>query len=245
MAEWYEESFGEDYLLVYKHRSQEDAFREVEKMIEWLKPDPSSLILDLCCGMGRHTIAFAKKGYPVIGLDLSKRLLLEANRRAELAKLAVPFVHGDMRHLPFVEESFAVVVNLFTSFGYFEEDLSNQLVLSEMARVLKKNGVFCIDYLNRDYVIRHLVPESERMENGVFIREKRWIEGDYVYKRIWVQKEKEERTYWERVKMYSPDRFVAMLQQQGLRPEQFFGDFTGTPFHKDCPRFIVVGRKVI
>ena len=79
-----------------------------------------------------------------------------------------------------------MVLNLFTSFGYFVEDRDNERVLAEIRRVLKPGGRFLIDFLNRPAVLRSLVPVSEREEDGVKIREERWIEGDVVCKRIFV-----------------------------------------------------------
>ena len=75
MKYWYKESFGEDYLLVYQHRSKEQAEQEVKQFIQWLALKPNDRILDLCCGSGRHTISLAELGYHVVGIDLSETLL--------------------------------------------------------------------------------------------------------------------------------------------------------------------------
>lgn len=59
VQKWYEESFGEDYLLIYRHRNREHAEGEVKNMLQWLKLPQQSHILDLCCGTGRHALTFA------------------------------------------------------------------------------------------------------------------------------------------------------------------------------------------
>ncbi|RAU90976.1 bifunctional 2-polyprenyl-6-hydroxyphenol methylase/3-demethylubiquinol 3-O-methyltransferase UbiG, partial [Paenibacillus sp. YN15] len=122
MAAWYEESFGEDYLLVYKHRDLHGAQVEVKRMANWLRLPAGSRILDLCCGMGRHSVALADEGYRVTGLDLSKVLLAEARKLDNSGRIT--WVEGDMRRLP-LDGPFDAVVNLFTSFGYFEEEQEN------------------------------------------------------------------------------------------------------------------------
>ncbi|MGZ7440039.1 class I SAM-dependent methyltransferase [Paenibacillus sp. TH7-28] len=95
---WYEKSFGEDYLLVYKHRNQQEADRFVQKVMDWLKLPPGSRILDLCCGAGRHALALADAGYRVTGADLSPVLLRKA-KEADSGG-CVRWVEADMRALP-------------------------------------------------------------------------------------------------------------------------------------------------
>lgn len=241
MKQWYKKSFGEDYLIVYQHKSLSEAEQEVAQLIEWLQIGAEDHILDLCCGSGRHTIALGKLGYSVIGLDLSKTLLSQAVKASE--DLPVHFVLGDMRDLPFIDQSFQVVLNLFTSFGYFERDINNLAVLKEMKRVLKPKGLFCIDFLNPHYVRNHLVPESSRMIGNTLIHEERKIKGDLVIKTLKVKDEiGSERVYYERVKMYTKQEMVSMLEAVGLHVNQIFGDFLGSPFKKNSERMILIGK---
>lgn len=239
MPQWYEESFGEDYLIVYKHRNQQDASKEVEQAAKWLDLNRDDLILDLCCGMGRHSISLKKMGYQVAGLDLSEVLLKKALEQS--ADLAIPFIRADMRMLPFVDGSFDVVLNLFTSFGYFKEEADNERVLSEIARVLKPGGRFLIDFLNRASVEKNLVPESRRQVDGRWIKEKRWIEGDFVCKSIELSDERGKRTYQERVKMYDYEQLISMLEKYSLKHKQVYSDFDGEPYSPEGKRMIVTG----
>ncbi|GJM79193.1 hypothetical protein HMSSN139_16890 [Paenibacillus sp. HMSSN-139] len=154
MAEWYELSFGDDYLLVYKHRDAQGAKHEVQRMINWLKPAPGAKVLDLCCGMGRHSLALAEAGYRVTGVDLSEVLLREAKRLDTEGR--VTWHQADMRRLPLLNGEFDAVVNLFTSFGYFREDVEQIKALQEAARVLKPGGRLLLDFLNPAYTAVHL-----------------------------------------------------------------------------------------
>ncbi|WP_124726658.1 class I SAM-dependent methyltransferase [Staphylospora marina] len=239
MPQWFEKSFGEDYLLVYKHRTRQNASREVDKIVEWLELSGQDLILDLCCGMGRHSIELAKHGYKVVGLDLSRTLLARAVE--ESRDLPIPFIHGDMRSLPFVDETFDAVINMFTSFGYFDRDEDNLKVLAEIGRVLKPRGRFLIDFLNRDSVVSGLIPVSEREVDGAYIREERHIEGDFVHKSILVRDSDGERKYEERVKMYTADRMMDMLKGSGLVIDKIYGDFQGGPHTPESNRMIFTG----
>jgi len=239
MGKWYEHSFGEDYLVVYKHRSRLDASKEVEKLVKWLKLKETDFILDLCCGMGRHTIALAERGFRVVGVDLSETLLSKAVQSS--TRLSIPFIKGEMRNLPFVNHTFDVVINLFTSFGYFEDDQENIKALREMARVLKPDGRFLVDFLNRSAVEKTLVPVSEREQDGLFIREERAIDGDFVCKTILIRDQKGERRYLEKVKMYKLEQMKQMMAEAGLKISMIFGNFNGETYRDDSERMILVG----
>ncbi|KJD43360.1 class I SAM-dependent methyltransferase [Paenibacillus terrae] len=259
MAEWYEQSFGEDYLLVYKHRDFQGAYQEVQKMISWLKLPQGSSVLDLCCGMGRHSLALADAGYKVTGVDLSGVLLREAH--ASDPEGRVSWHQGDMREVP-LEESFDAVVNLFTSFGYFEEDAEQLRVLKEIYRLLKPGGRFIIDYLNPAYVVAHLVPHSSRADEGSQIEEHRVIEDGFVKKQIAIRSiasvsashggaagqdttvagEEPARVYHERVKLYPYEKFRALLEEAGLSVEQVHGSYNEDEYIENAsPRMIFVG----
>lgn len=250
MAEWYEESFGEDYLLVYKHRDAQGAKREVHKMIAWLDLLQGAKVLDLCCGMGRHSMALKEAGYEVTGVDLSEVLLREARKNDPDGR--VTWLQADMRQLP-LSGGFDAVVNLFTSFGYFEQDEEHIKVLKEISRLLKPQGRFIIDYLNPQYTADHLVPFSQRVDDGQLITERRVIEDGYIKKRIEITAAAQDsndfpeppRNYLERIKLYSSDEFAAMLSEAGLVLEKIHGDYNEEEYDLvRSPRMIMVGRSV-
>lgn len=241
MTAWFRESFGEDYLLVYKHRSQKEADQQISLILPLLELKAGEHILDLCCGTGRHSVALAKNGYRVTGFDLSDTLLAYAQQHND--GLPVTYQQGDMRELPFPNGFFNVVLNLFTSFGYFIEDSENEKVLQEISRVLQPGGRYLIDFLNRDYVQKHINPLTERQENGVTIREERTLDGDYVKKKIIVTEGSDERIYRERVKMYPREEMQEMIERSGLVVERIFGDYDRSDYTADSPRMIFFGRK--
>lgn len=224
MSEWYKESFGEDYLIVYRHRDFGGARREVEQMIGWLDLPPGAKVLDLCCGMGRHSLALAEAGYEVTGVDLSGPLLMEA--RAQEGADQVTWLQADMRALE-LNGDFDAVVNLFTSFGYFEEDEEQIKVLREIKRVLKPGGKFIIDFLNPADVIRNLVPHSTREEGNLLIDERRRIEEGFVKKDIILTCKEDgiPRHYHECVKLYPVKIFQEMIEESGLQVEAVHGSY--------------------
>ncbi|WP_172254369.1 class I SAM-dependent methyltransferase [Saccharibacillus deserti] len=245
MSAWYEESFGEDYLRVYHYRDEQGAAHEVHEMISWLRLDPGAKVLDLCCGMGRHSLSLAEKGYDVTGMDLSEVLLDEAKK--EPGANRIRWVQGDMRELPFADGEFDAVVNLFTSFGYFEQDDEHVRVLQEIRRVLRPEGRFIIDFMNPPYVESHLKPYTEREDGGLKIEERRKIEDGFVKKHITILPEQAEngqrREYDERVKLYTLDDFTTLLAEAKLEVDEVRGSYDEKHYEKDSPRMIFVGKR--
>jgi ubiquinone/menaquinone biosynthesis C-methylase UbiE len=246
MKAWYEQSFGTDYMLVYKHRNWENANKEVQCMINWLQLPRGAEVLDIGCGMGRHALALSSFGYNVTGIDLSDILLEEARRHDESGK--VEWVQGDMRELPFEAERFDATVNLFTSFGYFSIEEDNVNVLRNIRKVLRKGGSFLIDFLNPVYVERNLVPQTERRDEGtgLLIKEVRSIQDGWVQKEITVSdphQQDEPRQYLERVRLFPLEWFQRNLAECGLVLEQLYGDVDGSGYvAAKSPRMIMAGR---
>ena len=238
---WFERSFREDYLLVYQHRDETSADQEITNLLNHLPIRQTGRILDLCCGSGRHSRAFARRGYEVVGVDLSPVLLSLAKEQND----RLHFYQYDMRDIPFDNE-FDVVVNLFTSFGYFNTDEENAKVIRNMARALKQGGEVLIDYLNPAYVQANLVPHSEREMDGLSIEESRFIENGYVKKRITVRDAElsNPREYMEQVRLYEQDDMIRMLKEAGVHQIQVFGDYTFQAYKGEAsPRMIFFGMK--
>ncbi len=242
---WYKKSFGEDYLKIYAHRDEVSAQKEIGQVNEWLHEVTGGTVLDLCCGKGRHSLALAEFGFHVTGLDLSEVLLAEAKNRDE--KGIVRWVRSDARRLPFDDGTFDAVVNLFTSFGYFDHDSENALVLLEMARVLRPGGLFVIDFLNAEHIRKTLVPLSVRENEELVIEEIRTLNEGFVHKLIRVTEKatKEVREYREQVRLYEHAEMKRMVVDAGLKLERVFGNFDGDEYVRDSStRLILTGRRI-
>ncbi|MNI43435.1 dTDP-3-amino-3,4,6-trideoxy-alpha-D-glucopyranose [compost metagenome] len=194
-------------------------------------------------------MALYEAGYKVTGIDLSGILLKEARNNDPEGKIT--WIQSDMRDLP-LEEKFDAVVNLFTSFGYFDKDEEHVKVLKEISRVLKPGGRFIIDFLNPEYTISHLVPHSERVDDGQRITENRVVEDGYVKKKITIIDDnisgsieasiQQPRNYLERIRMYTKEQFADMLHQSGLKLEKVHGGYDEEEYDEaHSPRMIMVG----
>lgn len=238
---WYVKAFQEDYLRIYAHRTDEAAYTEVLKIIQLLNMKSPARVLDLCCGNGRHSRALTREGFKVTGVDLSE-YLLEAAREAS-PELNIRYEESDVRELAFQDE-FDYVLNLFTSFGYFEEIEENIKAFYSIHRALKQGGQFLIDFLNPDYVKLHLVPESQREVDQLLITEKRSIMGQQVIKQIEVVDRGEVRQYEERVNLFSKEQMEEMLREAGLTVRHYWGDLDQQSYDRvTSPRMIIIGKK--
>ena len=247
-AAWYATAFGEVYSVIYAHRTVEAASGEADFAARQLGLARDDCVLDLCCGNGRHMVHLCKHAGAVAGLDYSAHLLGLAR---ENVGAGARLVRGDMRALPF-GANFDVVVNFFTSFGYFSDDAENRGVAFEMARVLKPGGRFFIDYLNPSHVVASLVPRSRREHAGYEIEEERWIDeaAQRVNKRTVVRKADAPSTpdalvarTEESVRLYSFEEMRAMLDAAGLEIVSAFGDYQGNALTEDAPRLLLIGRR--
>ena len=237
-ADWFEEWFGEDYLRIYQHRDESEAERAIHLIATHMPDREIQTVLDLACGAGRHSKALCERWWTV-GLDLSASLLRVARRDAPDA----PYVRADMRELPFADESFDLVVNLFTSFGYFEDDREHARVLARVREAMKPRGTFVIDFLNASQVRRNLVPYDERVESGITIEQSRIISPDdrFVEKRIRLRERGRE--YVERVRLLSAGDLERMLETAGFEVVHCFGDYTGANWSENSPRTILFASR--
>jgi len=237
-ADWFEEWFGEDYLNIYQHRDETEAEHLIELIASNLAGRDINSVLDLGCGAGRHTKVLCERWWTV-GLDLSMALL----KVARMESPDSPYVRADMRALPFADESFDLVVNLFTSFGYFENDGEEARVLSCVRTAMRPGGTLVIDFLNASQVRNELVPYDERVENGITIEQTRTITPDdrFVEKTIRLRERGKE--YIERVRLLSASDLERMLTNAGFEVEKLFGDYGGGSWLEDSPRTILFASR--
>ena len=250
---WYKKAFGNAYLEIYSHRNEEEAAETlhlIERLYQPLLDESgaeSLRILDLACGQGRYARLLADLGNEVVGVDLSEELLAKARSRLNKEPLEAGklwFVRADKRQIPF-RGSFDLVINMFTSFGYFHEDEENRKVLLSMACALKQRGRFLIDYLNRNQVIDNLVEEDVFEQGNLTVTQRRRISPDRlrVEKTIQIQGPEGRDSWSESVRLYSRQEMGEMLSQAGLKVERLIGSYKGDPFQSDSTRLISTGSR--
>ncbi|MCL4215486.1 MAG: methyltransferase domain-containing protein [Candidatus Hydrogenedentes bacterium] len=240
--DWYAQSFGALYPVIYSHRTVEAAAPEAEFAAARLNLNGQETALDLACGTGRHLVHLVKLSKHAVGLDYSTDLLALARRGLGPA---AALVQGDMRDLPF-QNSFDAVLCFFTSFGYFLDEAENQQTARCIARALKPGGRFFIDHMNAGYVSAHLEPETRRSAEDLTILEERWI--DKVSRRInkrtrVLQDDAQRAEFHESVRLYEREELEAALAAAGLRVVCVDGNYDGAAYGPSEPRMLVFGEK--
>lgn len=239
--EWFGEWFDSPYYhVLYKHRDKEEAKAFIDTLTTYFRYSENDLIQDLACGKGRHAIYLNKKGFKVVGLDLSPRNIAFA-RRFENERLRF-YVH-DMRYL-WKEERFDYVLNLFTSFGYFETKGENQQSISAIAEGLKKGGKLLIDFLNPYTVINNLVPKEIKRINGIDFHIQKFLCGEYIVKDIKFEGKTKHYEFQEKVKAIRRVKFLEYFEYANLELIDLFGDYSLNPYIAEkSERMIFVLRK--
>lgn len=237
---WYEEWFNEDYLALYAHRDLPQARQQVDALISLLRLSGHETVLDVGCGAGRHVIAFAERRFQVVGVDLSSSLLDVAKKEIVRRNIGAVVIQRDMRDLEGLGP-FDLVTSFFTSFGYLatpEEDLQ---VLRSVHSVLRAGGTFFLDYLHPEEIRATYIPETEKVIRGETIILKCYLEDGCIVKEIHFP----DRSYRERVRLYSRDALEKLCVEAGLTPLHWYNDYDWSPWAENGSRQLLIARRTV
>lgn len=239
--DWFETWFDSKYYhLLYSHRNEAEARAFIEKLLHNIELPKGAFVLDLACGKGRHARVIHQMGYQVTGLDLSANSIKEA--RSLCKETPVEFFVHDMR-MPFRSLYYDAVLNLFTSFGYFEHIADEVKTLNAMKQALKPGGILVIDYLNANKVKKELPKNGEKEIKHIFFRWETKEEDGYVIKTIQVEDHGKTLHFKEKVRLILPEELNRMLQEQGLNIMHTFGNYQLQTFMPhQSERFIIVAQ---
>jgi SAM-dependent methyltransferase len=237
--EWFTEWFNTPYYhILYKDRNDADAQLFMKNITEYLALPKTTHILDLPCGKGRHSVYLNSLGYKVTGGDLAENSISIAKK---FENDTLKFKVHDMRK-PF-NNSYDAIFNLFTSFGYFEEDKEDVLILQNIKNGLNKDGYFVFDFLNVELVKRNLVAKETKVVEDITFYITREIKDGFIIKNINFFADNENRSYTERVKYLDESKIKSYFEKVGFSIENIFGDYHLNSFNsKISNRLIVVAK---
>ena len=222
------------YHILYKNRDYKEAEMFTKELMEFIKLPLNSKILDLACGKGRHSINLNKMGYDVTGVDLSiKNIKIASKHNSENLKFKI----HDMRKP--LGQKFDLVVNLFTSFGYFDDFEDNLKTLNSIKLSLRKDGLAVIDFLNIKYLKNNLIRKNTEEIDGIKFHLNRSIKNGFLTKKISFKHELNEYNFEEKVRSLDLDDFKSMFKQSNIEILQIFGDYKLTRFDKNNSKRLI------
>jgi SAM-dependent methyltransferase len=224
-ASWFDTPY---YHILYKDRDYNEAQQFMDNLTNYLNLPENASILDLACGKGRHSIYLNSLGYQVTGADLSENSI-EAAKKFENDTLQ--FKVHDMRDT--CDQKYDAIFNLFTSFGYFDNDADNLTTLEAIHNSLNETGFACIDFMNVDNVIGHLVAEETKTVDNIVFHIKRYVKDNHIYKEISFTDNEEDFHFTEKVQALRLADFENMMEQAGIYLLDIFGNYKLQKFFKN------------
>ena len=236
---WYASWFNTPYYhILYKDRNYDEAADFMKNLTRFLNLKKGDKIMDLACGKGRHSKYLNKLGYDVTGVDLSPNSIAYAKK---YENTSLSFAVHDMC-LPYPDR-FDAVLNLFTSFGYFETENDNIRTIKAIKEELKPNGFGVIDFLNSSYLKNHLVKENTKTVEGITFHIKRKIENGYIVKTISFKDADKNYEFAEKVKALTLEDFKAYFESANVQLTHCFGDYNLNKFDENnSQRLILIFR---
>lgn len=244
---WYEDFFDHNYLRIYEpFLPAEKNAQEAEQILARLNLAPGNRILDLACGYGRHSIPLAKRGYKITGLDLSATLLTHAQQEATNQQVSVAWEQADMRSIPFKQE-FDAVINIFTSFGYFEQEADNLLVLKQIYQALKPDGLLLLDTVYQVRLVRSFTPHSIiHYDDGLTVLEERHFDlqtsrNEVKITLLYPDGKRGEHSH--SMRLYTFSELSNLLTAAGFSVQASYGSLDGSPLTMDS-RLVLLAKKI-
>ena len=217
---------------------------ENDVVVSLLDIKPAAHVLDLCCGVGRHSLELARRGFRVTGVDRTEQYLKQASERAEKERLSAEFVREDMRTFSRAD-TFDAAINMFTSFSYFEDPEEDLQVILNIYRSLKPGGVFMLETMGKEVLARIFLENNWSEQNGTLTMQERkvtrnwgWMENHWI-----VIKDGKRTDFNVNHRLYAATELISLLMGCGFSQTDAYGDFNGSPYDNNARRLVVTGRK--
>ena len=246
--EWFANWFDSPYYhILYQKHNEQDAKKFLDILLAHLTPHLSLgeyseaekaqlSVLDLACGKGRHSRYMASKGFDVTGIDLAHKSIKYAS---QFEKENLTFFEHDMRK-PFRINYFDFILNIFTSFGYFDKEEDNLVALKNVCSGLKANGVFILDYFNSEWVRSTMQTDYHQETGGINFHIQKHIEKGHIFKTIEFEAHEKQYHFQEKVRLFSLSEFEALFDKAGLKIIEKFGDYLLNPFDKKTSKRLII-----
>lgn len=243
--EWWQSFFDEGTgQVMFTEEAWQRAEQSCDALVSLLGLAPGAKILDLACGPGRFALPLAKRGFRVVGLDICEVYLEQARAKAKEQGLNIQFLQGDMRAIPF-ENEFDAVINLFTSFGYFEREEDHLQVLKEVRKSLKPGGRFLLELQNRDWLIKNFRPRNWQEYPDFFVLEESAMNfaRNRVESRWIVLRGAERKEYTLSLRVFTLAELLDLFAQADLKVLGYYGGLHRESWSIEANRLAIVAER--
>ena len=231
--------------VLFTRRRWERAETEVGLLVALLGLSGDERILDLPCGTGRHALELARRGHRVTGVDRTEAYLQEARQRAKSEDLDVEWIRADMRSFS-RPQGFDVVLNMYTSFGYFEDPADDRRAAQVFIDALRPGGRLVMELHGRENLAAGFQPRDwVELDDGSLLLESRAIIDHWrsVHNRWIVIRDGERDEIEFSLRLYGAGDLIDLLQGVGFRKAFAFGNLEGDPYDEHARRLVVVAEK--
>ena len=236
-ASWFDSPY---YHILYKNRDHKEAEYFLTNLTQYLKPNEGNTILDLACGAGRHSIFLNKLGHNVTGVDFAPNSIETAKK--SLTK-GLNFDVHDMREV-YKENEFDFILNLFTSFGYFDSDAENIKMIQSVEKSLTNEGIFVLDFFNAKKVIADLIPNEKKTIDGIEFNIQKELKDGRIIKQIDFEADNKNHSFKEIVQAITLSDFKALFSHSNLNIIATFGNYSLDDFDEtESDRLILIAQK--
>ncbi|MBQ1124670.1 class I SAM-dependent methyltransferase [Streptomyces smyrnaeus] len=226
-----------DFLFSEQRHAQAEELLDTSPLLSF---PADARVLDMCCGPGVFTVPLARRGHDVTGVDTSGAMLDRARKRAAEAGVRVAYVRADAREYE-NPGGFDVVLNLFTSFGYFEDPADNARMLRTMYSCLAPGGTLVLDLAGKELLARKVTPPKVVRRGEDLMVQTDTVLDDWARLRSdWVLVRGERVTRATLVWfVYSAVELRRMAQEAGFGRVEVFGGFDGRPYDENAERLVL------
>ena len=239
--DWFSEWFDSPYYhILYKDRDLKEAELFIDNLTTYMNLPEGARIADIPCGKGRHCIYLNKKGFVVSGADLSPESIYYAKK---FSNPTLDFFIHDMRDY-FATEKYNAVLNIFTSFGYFDDPMDNQRCIESFSQALKPDGILVLDFINFKKIVPTFRHKESKDVDGIIFHIEKQIENNRLVKNILFSNSGKAFHFQEKVSILYKEDFLKYFNFAGLKVKDVFGDYQLNPFDPEkSDRLILVAIK--
>ena len=243
---WHEDDtfWAETLPVLFPESRVREAQKEIEQILDLADIPSGRAVLDLCCGIGRHSLELVRRGFRVTGVDRTKQYLDLAAAQAGRETLSLELIQEDMRSFR-REESYDAVLNLFTSFGYFEDPRDDQRVVDNVYASLRSGGVLVMQLMSKEVLARIFRPRDWYEQDGLLVLEERKVRRNWS----WIESRWTLISGKRRVdldlshRLYAASELMLLLRDRGFGKVKAYGDLDGSLYDEKATRLVVVACK--